>query len=236
VATIDFNYDGKFVLTGSFDGTVKVWDVSTGALVCQLEGPEDIEWCEWHSKGNAIVAGSRDGTCWMWLTNNTVANPNATVGAGQCVQVFAGHDGAVTAGCFTSDGKLVCTGGEDGCVRVWAPKTGICKQVFEDHTGHASVVTCLVSHPTDSDLLLSGSMDGSMLLLQISTSRVLQRFVHSTAPLEAPPGRCVCMLWYSVRIVCMHTYMVGFRVVTTHPWTNNPVNTSPVALISHFAR
>lgn len=29
------------------------------------------------------------------------------------------------------DGKLVCTGGEDGTVRVWAPKTGACKHVYE---------------------------------------------------------------------------------------------------------
>ena len=49
----------------------------------------------------------------MWLTHT-----------GQCVQVLAGHDGAVTSGCFSKDGKFVCTGGEDGTIRIWAPKTG----------------------------------------------------------------------------------------------------------------
>lgn len=53
-------------------------------------GPEDVEWAHWHNKGNAVIAGSRDGTVWMWLTHN-----------GQCVHVFAGHDGAVTCGIFT---------------------------------------------------------------------------------------------------------------------------------------
>ena len=49
-------------------------------------------------------------------------------------QVFSGHSGAVTAGAFTPDGKMVVSvGGEgDGSLRVWNPKTGEC-------TGHLQV-------------------------------------------------------------------------------------------------
>jgi hypothetical protein len=36
----------------------------------------DVEWAVWHPKGNAVLAGSADGTAWMWLAHN-----------GQCVQV-----------------------------------------------------------------------------------------------------------------------------------------------------
>ncbi len=35
-----------------------------------------MEWLTWHSKGNVLLAGSSDGTVWMWL---------ATSGA--CMQV-----------------------------------------------------------------------------------------------------------------------------------------------------
>lgn len=28
-----------------------VWDTKTQALIRTLEGPEDIEWLDWHSKG-----------------------------------------------------------------------------------------------------------------------------------------------------------------------------------------
>jgi ribosome assembly protein SQT1 len=79
VTCVGFNFDGTLALTASYDGTVRIWKVPSGELVQVLEGPEDIEWAEWHVKGNAVVAGSRDGTIWMWLTFN-----------GQCVQVFAG--------------------------------------------------------------------------------------------------------------------------------------------------
>jgi len=145
VSNVGFNFDGTLALTGSYDGTIKIWKVENGELLITLEGPEDVEWAQWHPKGNAIIAGSKDGTAWMWLAHN-----------GQCIQVFAGHDGGVTTGCFSSDGKFVCTGGEDGTVRIWAPKTGQCKHTFEGYSGHEGMLTCLVSS-VDGDLLLSGN-------------------------------------------------------------------------------
>jgi ribosome assembly protein SQT1 len=176
VTSVGFNFDGTLALTGAYDGTVRVWDVATGKEKLVLEGPEDVEWAEWHSKGNAIIAGSKDGTIWMWLAHN-----------GQCVQVFAGHDGGVSSGCFTKDGKFVCSGGEDGSVRVWAPKNGQCKHVFEGVNGHEAMVTCMASS-ADGDLLLTGSVDGTVKLLQISGKKVLQRFTHSEiSALPTPP-------------------------------------------------
>ena len=68
------------------DGTVKIWDGLTGQFQRTLEGPsEQIEWIKWHKKGNVMLAGCGDCTAWMWL---------ATTGA--CMQVFAGHEAAVT--------------------------------------------------------------------------------------------------------------------------------------------
>jgi ribosome assembly protein SQT1 len=164
VSCVGFNFDGTLALTGGYDGVVIVWKVDDGSMVIKLEGPEDIEWAEWHSKGNAIIAGSRDGTAWMWLSHN-----------GQCVQVFAGHDGGLTNGLFTSDGKHICTTGEDGTVRVWAPKTGVCKHVFQGpQNGHEEKcnVTCL-SSSNNGELLLSGNI----LLSIISESKLVLRIL-----------------------------------------------------------
>jgi angio-associated migratory cell protein len=145
VSSVGFNYDGTLALTGSYDGTIRIWNVETGELKIVLDGPEDIEFAEWHVKGNAVVAGSKDGTIWMWLTHN-----------GQCVQVFAGHDGGVACGCYSKDGTTVCSGGEDGTIRLWAPLTGKCKHVFEGHFGHEGPVTCIASGGEGADLLLTG--------------------------------------------------------------------------------
>ena len=93
--SVGFNFDGTLALTGAYDGKVQIWNVSSGALLQCLEGPEgmsllvlrdsiylnlchvlDIEWAAWHPRGNAVLAGSGDGTVWMWMSHN-----------GQCVQV-----------------------------------------------------------------------------------------------------------------------------------------------------
>lgn len=175
VTTVGFNFDNSLVLTGSYDGTVKIWTKFDGIMKMSLEGPEDVEWAEWHSKGNAVVAGSRDGTIWMWLAHS-----------GECVHVFAGHDGEVSTGCFTRDGKSICSGGEDGTVRVWAPKTGVCKHVFSgERDAFEGTVTCVQSSE-DGELILAGGIDGKARLFQVSGKRVIQTFVHSTTAPSVP--------------------------------------------------
>lgn len=50
-------------------------------------------------------------------------------------------------------GKLICTGGEDGTVRLWNPKTGQCKQVFESRRDIDEIVTCIT---TEGDIIATG--------------------------------------------------------------------------------
>ena len=50
VTAVGFNFDGTMALTGGYDGMVKIWKTDSGELVQSLEGPEDVEWAQWHSK------------------------------------------------------------------------------------------------------------------------------------------------------------------------------------------
>ena len=70
VTSVGFNFDGTKCLTASYDGTVRTWSAATGELLVVMDGPEDCEWAQWHTKGNAIIAGSKDGTIWMWLAHD----------------------------------------------------------------------------------------------------------------------------------------------------------------------
>jgi WD40 repeat protein len=112
-----------------------VWDAATGERLHELEGPGDVEWMQWHPRGNVLLAGSSDSTVWMWSVARAAA---------QALQVFAGHDGSVTCGTFSSSGKTVLTGSEDSTVRVWNPKTGAAGAVFKGHGWCEGPVTSLV--------------------------------------------------------------------------------------------
>jgi ribosome assembly protein SQT1 len=85
------------------------------------------------------------------------------------VQVFSGHCGPVSAGCFTPDGKtVVSAGGEgDSSLRLWNPKTGECTAHLVGHPFHADAVTCLACHP-DGTLVLTGAADGELRATNIS--------------------------------------------------------------------
>lgn len=107
-----------------------------------------------------LLAGSEDFTAWMW---------NADDGA--CMQVFAGHSGALSCGAFTPDGKAVVTGSLDCSLRVWNPRSGECATSTSGFGFHSAPLTCLDCHATDA-LVASGSEDGSAKLVSSVTGKV----------------------------------------------------------------
>ena len=78
VTSVGFSADGKLAFSAGYDGMLKIFDAYTGQLLAEFDGPQDIEWAQWHTKGNAIIAGSNDGTIWMWVVMD---------GSWRCAQV-----------------------------------------------------------------------------------------------------------------------------------------------------
>jgi ribosome assembly protein SQT1 len=179
VTSVGFNFNGNQFLTGSYDGTVRIYNVDSKELVVTLEGPEDIEWAKWHSRGNAVIAGSKDGTIWLWLSHN-----------GQCMQVFTGHGGLVNCGGFTQDGKMIITGADDCSLRVWMPKTGVCKKVFDTARG---AITCV---SFGEDTFLAGSEDGHAYLFSQSSLKQVCVLQHA-ADLNAEDSLAVECVGFS---------------------------------------
>ena len=126
-----------------------------------------------------LLAGSiADGTIWMYHTPTS-----------QCLQVFVGHEkGGVTAGSFTPDGKFVISAGQDGTVRVWAPKTGMSKHVFrlmdvgggsEEEEGPGAGLTCLaVGGGVDGQLAMAGGEDGNAYVVHVQGKKVVATLTH----------------------------------------------------------
>eukprot|EP01084_Bolivina_argentea_P016403 30697_1 len=172
VAACEFSADGTLAASGGYDGAVNVSTVPSGGKVQELKGPSEVEWIAWHPQGNVVAAAGGDGMVWMWLAVT-----------GECMKVFAGHQGRVTCGGFVSSGQGLVSGGEDGTVRVWAPKTGLCRLTFDKkfRDFHVGPVVCLAVHPdpSQSHILLTGGVDGTARLLNTQgKGRVLQTFTH----------------------------------------------------------
>lgn len=81
VIHVAYSVNGDLLATAAMDGLVKIWPTPDHNLLHTLEGPgEEIEWIDWHPKGDIILAGSSDYSSWMW---------NARTGV--CMQVECSH-------------------------------------------------------------------------------------------------------------------------------------------------
>lgn len=158
-----FSQDGQFVASGGMDGKVFVAYTSTGQPVCPPLETEEVVWLKWHPRGTVLLVATADGTVWMYK-----------LPSGSCMHVLAGHQGPVSCGGFTNDGKRVVSAGEDGSLTVWDPKSG--QPLFRQSSAqngrfHREGITCLAVNKDDS-LILTGGADNCAKLLNLSQGTV----------------------------------------------------------------
>jgi WD40 repeat protein len=64
---VSFSPDGKRIVSGSFDLTLKVWDAETGQETLTLKGHSNDVWrVSFSPDGKRIVSGSTDKTVKIW--------------------------------------------------------------------------------------------------------------------------------------------------------------------------
>jgi WD40 repeat protein len=114
VSAVAFSPDGKYVLTGSHDNTVVLWETATGNKVRSFLGHTSYVLAVAISPdGKHVLTGSYDNTAVLWETST-----------GTKVRSFLGHTSGVHAVAFSPDGKHVLTGSYDGTTRLWDTRTG----------------------------------------------------------------------------------------------------------------
>ncbi|KND05172.1 uncharacterized protein SPPG_00839 [Spizellomyces punctatus DAOM BR117] len=175
IIAVGFSADGQFAASGGMDGKVNVFTVATGELVVTLDGPTEITWLNWHPRGNVLLAGTEDGTMWMWQ-----------VPSGNCMNVFSGHVDSVSCGQFAPDGKTIVSGSSDGSIIVWDPKTANAnlRITGEDARFHNAPITAVAIHH-DNQLVLTGAQDGTARLVHIGNGRILASFDNHSDSIEA---------------------------------------------------
>lgn len=106
---VAFSPDARVLLTASGDGTLKLWNVKSGAALRTLNAHGDqVRSAVFSSDGRFLLTASSDRTAKLW---------NASTGAE--LRTFAGHTGSVNAAAFSNDGKYVLTASDDGTARLW---------------------------------------------------------------------------------------------------------------------
>jgi len=122
-----FSPDGRRILTGSFDGTARVWDAASGSELLVLTGHQgDVLSVAFSPDGQRIVTGGG-----KWAVGRTPGEAMVWDAAtGELLLELKGHNFAVWSVAFSSDGQRIVTGAGDrgygpGEVKVWDAAKGL---------------------------------------------------------------------------------------------------------------
>jgi WD40 repeat protein len=123
--SVKFSPDGTQIVSASWDHTVKIWSVATGACLHTLEGHTDVvSSAEYSPDGKNIVSGSWDNTVKVWNAEN-----------GECLQTLEGHTNMVKSVKYSPDGKIIVSASRDSTVKIWNVETGYCIQTITNNSG-----------------------------------------------------------------------------------------------------
>jgi WD40 repeat protein len=167
----------------SEDGTLKLWDVATGALLRTIEVyPRTLHGSVGFSPdGRHVLSGRSNNTLGIW-----------DVATGQLVRTFneprpAGPVNPDQVGAFSPDGRQVVSVDDfDPTLRLWETATGKLLRVFEGHSGGITAVAF--------------SPDGRQLLSGGNTSRFLSKLDNTLKLWDARTGQLIRAFEEGVRV------------------------------------
>ncbi|ETO10798.1 hypothetical protein RFI_26579, partial [Reticulomyxa filosa] len=179
---------GRYLCSGSYDNTIRLWDVETSKSLNVFNGHENVVWCVDISplqsnnnndnnnkmnnigmiggNGYTICSGSFDNTIRVWDIETT-----------KQVNVLKRHTDYVRSVKYGSNELMntILSGSDDKSVRLWDIRSDKQIQVFN---GHSSNVMCVEYSPFviknsigNSNVTCSGSLDNTIRFWDIRSNK-----------------------------------------------------------------
>ena len=154
--------DGTRAVSASWDGTLKVWRLDTGAEERTLVGhTERVYGVAMMPDGIRAISASHDGTLKVW---------HLDTGAEE--RTLVGHTGQVRAVAVMPDGVRIISASADRTLRVWHLGTGVVERVL---MGHSGAVNSVVVTP-DGLRAISASTDQTIKVWNLASGVDEQTF------------------------------------------------------------
>ncbi|CAD8193189.1 unnamed protein product [Paramecium octaurelia] len=159
VMSVCFSPDGTTLASGSYDKSIRLWDVKTGQQKAKLDGHSScVNSIHFSSDCSTLASGGYDQSIRLW-----------DIKKGKEKAKIVGHSSTVYAVCFSPDGTVLAFGSGDQSIRQLDIKMGQQKAILD---GHSSTVYTVCFSP-DGTTLASGSGDQSIRLWDFKTKQQL---------------------------------------------------------------
>jgi WD40 repeat protein len=188
VLSLAFSPNGRFLASGSTDGTARLWSVAGGLRLATFPHPSGL-------RGNDVrmVSFSPDGTRLL------------TVGGDRFARVFdvtsrepvmaLDNTTLVNAARFSHRGELVATGGSGIFVRIWNASTGQLRYPLRITPATTGSLNELVFSPDDNLLATAGSQDTTAKVWNLTEKSAVAILTVHRSGIESvafsPNGRSV---------------------------------------------
>ena len=162
IRSVSFSPDGRTLVSGSWDRTIRLWDVATGTLKDTL-AVDYIDNLAFSPDGTTLAGGGSDKVHLWDVAADTLKN----------TYTLPGHSWGVYSLAFSPDGTTLASG-DNGTIRLWDVATGTLKDTLTGHEGVAtgeginSFVYSVAFSP-DGTTLASGGADETVRLWDVAT-------------------------------------------------------------------